>query len=127
MSGRLLNDHRLNDSLPSKMTQAASASSGGQSAHAQLKRFGRAKAKINSIYEEIIAYGSDVAKFLHSYADQEVNRDEANEQLHVVPEDCASRAENYNKQLEAINAVLKRDHMKVNDKIHCKLLFLFCS
>ena len=65
MSGRLLNDHRLNDSLPSKMTQAASASSGGQSAHAQLKRFGRAKAKINSIYEEIIAYGSDVAKFLH--------------------------------------------------------------
>jgi len=113
MSGRLLNDHRLNDSLPSKMTQAASASSGGQSAHAQLKRFGRAKAKINSIYEEIIAYGSDVAKFLHSYADQEVNRDEANEQLHVVPEDCASRAENYNKQLEAINAVLKRDHMKV--------------
>jgi len=113
MSGRLDIGHRLNDSLPPKMTQAVSASPGGQSAISQLKRFGRAKAKINSIYEEILAYGCDVSKFLHSFADQKEARDEANDQLHVVPEDCAGRAENYNKQLEAINAVLKRDHMKV--------------
>merc|ERR1711899_9441 len=95
------------------MTQAVSASPGGQSAISQLKRFGRAKAKINTIYGEILAYGSDVSKFLHSFADQKEARDEANDQLHVVPEDCAGRAENYNKQLEAINAVLKRVHMKV--------------
>ena len=112
MSGRLLESQY---SVPAKMTQAASTASaaGGKSAISQLKRFGRAKAKINTIYEEILAYGCDVSKFLNSFADQKEVRDEANDQLHVVPEDCAGRAENYNKQLEAISSVLKRDHMKV--------------
>lgn len=106
MSGRV-DSHRLNETS-STMSQGSS----GQSAISQLKRFGRAKAKINSIYEEILGYGCDVAKFLHSFGDpqQEVTEDI----LDVIPQDYASRAEHYNKQLEAISGVLKRDHMKVS-------------
>ena len=107
MSGRL-------DPMTATMSQGSSA--GGQSgAISQLKRFGRAKAKINSIYEEILGYGCDVAKFLHSFTDKEETRDDQ-EKLHVVPEDCAGRAELINKQLDAISGVLKRDHMKVSLK-----------
>ena len=105
MSGRL-------DPMTATMSQGSSA--GGQSgAISQLKRFGRAKAKINSIYEEILGYGCDVANFLHSFTDKEETRDDQ-EKLHVVPEDCAGRAELINKQLDAISGVLKRDHMKVS-------------
>ncbi len=104
MSGRV----DMNDSLPANMSQAAS----GKSAISQLKKFGRAKAKINSIYEEILGYGCDVAKFLHSFGDTEETRDEADD-INIVPHDCSVRAESYNKQLEAISGVLKRDHMKV--------------
>ena len=107
MSGRL-------DPMTATMSQGSSA--GGQSgAISQLKRFGRAKAKINSIYEEILGYGCDVANFLHSFTDKEETRDDQ-EKLHVVPEDCAGRAELINKQLDAISGVLKRDHMKVSFK-----------
>ena len=120
MSGRLLSSISLNESLPPRMAQANSASPNGQSAISQLKRFGRAKAKINSIYEEILGYGCDVAKFLHSFTDKEETRDDQ-EKLHVVPEDCAGRAELINKQLDAISGVLKRDHMKVSLKKIVKL------
>ena len=48
---------------------------------------------------------------MHSLSDQEEVRED--EELNVVSEDCPKRAETYNKQLEAISAVLKRDHMKV--------------
>ena len=103
---------RLDLTMASTVSQGSSA--GGQSgAISQLKRFGRAKAKINSIYEEILGYGCDVAKFLHSFTDKEETRDDQ-EKLHVVPEDCAGRAELINKQLDAISGVLKRDHMKVS-------------
>ena len=105
---------RLDLTMASTVSQGSSA--GGQSgAISQLKRFGRAKAKINSIYEEILGYGCDVAKFLHSFTDKEETRDDQ-EKLHVVPEDCAGRAELINKQLDAISGVLKRDHMKVSLK-----------
>ena len=111
---------RLDLTMASTVSQGSSA--GGQSgAISQLKRFGRAKAKINSIYEEILGYGCDVAKFLHSFTDKEETRDDQ-EKLHVVPEDCAGRAELINKQLDAISGVLKRDHMKVSFK---KLLRVF--
>ena len=102
---------RLDLTMASTMSQGTSAGQSG--AISQLKRFGRAKAKINSIYEEILGYGCDVAKFLHSFTDKEESRDDQ-EELHVVPEDCAGRAEIINKQLEAISGVLKRDHMKVS-------------
>ena len=102
---------RLDLTMASTMSQGTSAGQSG--AISQLKRFGRAKAKINSIYEEILGYGCDVAKFLHSFTDKEETRDEQ-EKLNVVPDDCAGRAELINTQLEAISGVLKRDHMKVS-------------
>ena len=104
---------RLDLTMASTMSQGTASAAGQSGAISQLKRFGRAKSKINSIYEEILSYGCDVAKFLHSFTDKEETRDEQ-EELHVVPEDCAGRAEVINKQLEAISGVLKRDHMKVS-------------
>ena len=60
-----------------------------------------------------MSYGCDVARFLHTLTDNEEYKDES-EELNVVPVDCTAKAELYNKQLEAINGVLKRDHMKVS-------------
>ena len=112
MSGRLNDHHTL---TASNMSQATS----GKSAISQLKRFGRAKAKINSIYEEILGYGCDVAKFLNSFTDDNAGDNRGDHgynsnELHIIPDDCADRAEHYNRQLEAISGVLKRDHMKVS-------------
>ena len=44
--------------------------------------------------------------------DDDENAEDGNT-LHIIQEDCTKRAENYNKQLEAISSVLKRNHMKV--------------
>ena len=32
-----------------------------------LKRFGRAKSKINGIFDDLLSYSNDVAKFLEAY------------------------------------------------------------
>lgn len=119
---------RLNETMPTTTTSAASgvaSASSANSALSPLKRFGRAKSKINSIYEEILAYGCEVAKFLNNFTEaQEAQRrkDEAVERdLHgvrVIPEDCVTRAETYKTQLEAISSVLKRNHMKVRPILH---------
>ena len=63
MSGRLNHSVSTVENLPSNMTQNKS----GQTALSSLKRFGQAKSKINSIYEEILSYGCEVAKFLQSF------------------------------------------------------------
>ena len=87
----------------------------GQSALSSLKRFGQAKSKINAIYEEILSYGCEVSKFLESFKDDtdQAKEQRPDESLKIVEEDCIKRADNYNKQLEAITSVLKRNHMKV--------------
>ena len=87
----------------------------GQSALSSLKRFGQAKSKINAIYEEILSYGCEVSKFLESFKDDtdQAKEQRPDESLKIVEEDCIKRADNYNKQLDAITSVLKRNHMKV--------------
>lgn len=102
------NSLRLDDSSPPNMSQTTSS----HSALSPLKRFGRAKGKINSIYEDILSYGCDVTKFLHSFKDTE-GMEKGGDSLQIVADNCTTRAEAYTRQLEAISGVLKRNHMKV--------------
>ena len=119
MSGRL--NHSISTVESSRMAQTKPEQ---KSALNSLKRFGQAKSKINAIYEEILAYGCEVGKFLQTFKDDEEktknksstskeNSPDRGDALNIVQEDCYKRAENYNKQLEAISGVLERNHMKV--------------
>ena len=119
MSGRL--NHSISTVESSRMAQTKPEQ---KSALSSLKRFGQAKSKINAIYEEILAYGCEVSKFLQTFKDDEEktknksstskeNSPDRGDALNIVQEDCYKRAENYNKQLEAISGVLERNHMKV--------------
>ena len=118
MSGRL--NHSI--STVESSSRMAQTKPEQKSALNSLKRFGQAKSKINTIYEEILAYGCEVGKFLQTFKDDEEksknksskeNSPDRGDTLSIVPEDCSKRAENYNKQLEAISGVLERNHMKV--------------
>ena len=101
MSGRL--NHSISTVESTRMSQTKPEQ---KSALSSLKRFGQAKSKINAIYEEILAYGCEVGKFLQTFKDDEEKTKTSKENspdrdtLNIVQEDCSKRAENYNKQLE---------------------------
>ncbi len=72
MSGQLREETgRSSSSNRGDSSQNGAQSNVGGSSLSPLKRFGRAKSKINGIYDDLVTYANDVAKFLSAYEDTE--------------------------------------------------------